>query len=125
VKSIIQHFRKVVQDCIYKLPGICVATISSCLTNFTVLLPQSHDCSCNVSSRLLESRPLRIQKHNDVGTHNFARSPDLDISLGSLTLTALDAGDFVELMQLWLCNAYFFLRSVIHTDYKPDTLAIA
>jgi hypothetical protein len=74
------------------------------LTNLTALLPQSRDCSCYVSGPLLAPAPLRLQKHADVLTyaHTIPRTvPTCDISLGSLTLPASEAGDFVELILLY------------------------
>ena len=60
-----------------KYPSFCMTTFSQILTNFTVLLPQSHDCSCYVSRPILAPPSLWLLKHNALRAHDFAHSPDL------------------------------------------------
>jgi hypothetical protein len=52
---------------------------------------KSHDCSCHVSRRILASPPRFMRRR-------FRSFPACDITLGSLTLPAPEAGDFVELL---------------------------
>jgi len=77
-------------------------TFSARLTNLTVLLPQSHDCSYYVSRRILTPPSLLLQKHTDLLHTTLRILQASDISLGSLTLPAPEAGDFVELLLLYL-----------------------
>jgi hypothetical protein len=72
--------------------------ISASLTNFTAFLPQSCYYSCYVSRRILTTLLVQLQKHTDIGAHDFAYSPG--ISLDFLTLPASEAGAFVELVLL-------------------------
>jgi len=60
-----------------KSPSFCMTNFSASLTNFAVLLPQSHDCSCYVSRPILTPPPLWLQKRTDLRAHGFAHSPDL------------------------------------------------
>ena len=60
-----------------KYQSFCMTTFSASLTNFTVHLPQSHDCSYYVSSRILSPPPPWRQKHTDLRAQDFANSPDL------------------------------------------------
>jgi hypothetical protein len=73
-----------------------MTTFSASLTNITVLLPQSHDCSCYVSKRVLALSPLSLQKHTDLRAHDF-----LWHQLRLAKLPAPEAGDFVELILLY------------------------
>jgi hypothetical protein len=43
-------------------PSFCMETFSASITNFTALLPQSHDYSCFVSRRILAPPPTPIAK---------------------------------------------------------------
>jgi hypothetical protein len=61
-----------------KSPSFYLTTFSASLAYFMVLLPQSYDCSCYVST--------------------CTTLPTCDISLGRLTLLAPEAGGFVELL---------------------------
>jgi hypothetical protein len=82
----------------------CMTPSSASLSNIRALLPQSRDYSCYVSRPLLASPPLCLQKHSDILTyaHTIPRTlPTCDIRLGSLTLPASEAGDFVELILLY------------------------
>ena len=54
-----------------KSPSFCMTTFSASLTNLTALLPQSHDCTCYVSRRIL-APPL--QKPPDPRIHYFEHS---------------------------------------------------
>jgi hypothetical protein len=80
-----------------------MTTFSASLTNLTALLPQSHDCSCYVSRQILAPPPLWLQKRTDLRAHHFAHSPDLwHICIDSLTLLESEAGNFMELILLYL-----------------------
>jgi len=60
-----------------KSPSFCMTLFSASFTDLTAILPQSHDCTCYVSRRILAPPPLRLQKHADPRAHDFAHSPDL------------------------------------------------
>jgi hypothetical protein len=57
--------------------SFCTTVFSLFLTNNTALVPQSHDCSCYVSRRILAPAPLWLQKHNHLCAHGFAHSHSL------------------------------------------------
>jgi hypothetical protein len=78
----------------------CMRTFSASLTNFTVLLPQSHDCSCSVSRQTPASPLLWLQKHTGLRAHNLANFPKFDISLGLLTFPGPESRDILELILL-------------------------
>ena len=81
----------------------CMTTFSASLTNLTPLLPQSRDSSCYVSRPILAHPPLWLQEHADLYAHTTSRIlRTCDVSLGSLTLPAPEAGEFVELILLYL-----------------------
>ena len=63
-------------------------------------LPQSHDCSCYVSKQYWHlHRP--VCRNTLIYAHTTSRTVQTcDISLGSLTVPAPEAGDFVELLLL-------------------------
>jgi len=83
-------------------PPFRITTFSTSLTNLTAHLPQSRDYSCYVSRPIPAPPPLWLQKHNlSTRTRLRAASPTCDESIGSLTLSAPEAGDFVELVQLY------------------------
>jgi hypothetical protein len=86
-----------------KSPSFCTTNFRASLTNLTACLPQSHDCSSCVSTRILAPPPIWLQKQIDLSAYEFAHSPTYDISLDSLTLPAPEAGDSVELIML--CGA--------------------
>ena len=52
-------------------------TFSTRPTKLAVILPESQDCSCYVSRPILTLPALRLQKHNDLCTHDFDQSRDL------------------------------------------------
>jgi hypothetical protein len=54
-----------------------MTTFNARLTNLMFLLPQSSDCSCYVSRRILALPPLWLQKNTDLRVHSFAHSHDL------------------------------------------------
>jgi hypothetical protein len=59
-------------------PSLCIATCSTTVTNLTVLLPQSRDCNCYVSRRILAPSSLRLPKINELRPHDWiTQSPDL------------------------------------------------
>ena len=60
-----------------KSPPFCMTTFGGSLTNFTVLLPHSHDSSCYVSRPVLAPPPLWVQKHTDLRPYGFAHSPGM------------------------------------------------
>jgi hypothetical protein len=84
----------------------CMTTFTVSLTNVTVLLPQSRDNSCCVSRPLLAPPPLCLQKHADYAHMILRTVPTCDLSLGSLTLLAPEAGDFVELLFLYVVGLF-------------------
>jgi hypothetical protein len=87
-----------------KSRSFCMTTFSASLTNLTALLPQSRDCSYDVSRQILAPPPLWLQKHTNTLIYAHTTSPTLptsDMSLGSLTLPAPKAGDFVDLILLY------------------------
>jgi len=57
-------------------PSFCMTTFSTSLTNITILLPQSHECSYYVSRPML-APPLTDWIKTDLHAHCFARFPDL------------------------------------------------
>ena len=58
-------------------PPFCITACSTSLTNLTVLLPQSRDCRCYVSRRILAPSSLWLQENNGPRAHDFTLSPDL------------------------------------------------
>jgi hypothetical protein len=82
-------------------PSFYMTTYSASHINVTALLPQSRDWCRYMNRRILAFPPLWLQKHTDIHAHDFAHSPHLDISLDSLTLSALQTEDFVELLLLY------------------------
>ena len=62
-------------------------TAIACLTKRAALLPQTRDCSCYMNGPVLTPTLLRLHRHTDM-------------RLGSLTLPAPEAGDFMELIFL-------------------------
>ena len=79
-----------------------MTSFSVSLKKLTDLLPQSRDSSYYVSRLILAPLQLSLQKHIDI-THKTSRTlPICDISVGSLTLPALEAGEFVELILLYM-----------------------
>jgi len=96
-----------------------MTTFSASLTNLRPRLPQSRDCSCCVSRRILARPPLWLQKHTD-HTHTNSRTlPTCDISLGSLTLPSLEAEDFVNLIPLLFL---FFNCKWVYTRWQCATM---
>ena len=89
-----------------KVPSFWKTTFCSGLTKFTALLPQLHDRSCYVSRPILAPQPLWLQKHTDLRAHDFAQSPDLWFSLGSLNIPVPEAGDFVELICVFFTDRF-------------------
>jgi len=83
-------------------------TLRSCtLTHITA-------AATYVSRRLLALSPLWLQKHTDLRAHNFAHALSTrDVSLGTLTLPAPEAGDLVELILLYIF--YFVFSSEQHS----------
>jgi hypothetical protein len=75
---------------------------SASLINLTAVQPQSHDCRCYVTRRTLAPLPVWLQKHADLHTHDFARSPDLSHQPRVANFTLPEPGDFVELILLYL-----------------------
>jgi hypothetical protein len=81
-----------------KSPSFCMTTFSASLTNRTVLLPQSRDCSCYVSRYWHLHRP--DCRNTLTYAHTISRTLPTSDSLGSLTLPAPEAGEIVELLLL-------------------------
>ena len=86
-----------------------VPVFSASLTNRTILLPQSRDYSCYVSRPILAPPPLWLQKHTDLSAHDFVYT--CGISLGSPTIPAPEAGDFVRLTLLYIVVPLILLQS--------------
>jgi hypothetical protein len=57
--------------------SFCMTTFSASLANFTAFILQSRDCSFYVSKQTLAPPLLRLQKHTDVRSYDFAHSPCL------------------------------------------------
>ena len=72
-----------------KSPSFFMTPFISSLTKCMVLPPQSHDCSCYVSRRILAPPQSQLQQHTDLRAHDFEHSPDLwrQPRLGRVTLT--------------------------------------
>ena len=101
-----------------KSPSSCIRDWTASLTKRTVLFPQSHDCSCYVSTPILAPPPLWLSKHTDIRAHDFRVLSRL---LGSLTLPALEAGELVEFILLNLQTGWNILDTKclqihLHTD---------
>jgi hypothetical protein len=60
-----------------KSPSFCMTTFSASLAKLTALLPQSHDCSCYVSRRILTPPSLWLQKHADLRAQGFEHYANL------------------------------------------------
>ena len=81
-----------------KSPSFQMTTFSASLIKLTALLPQSRDYSCYVSRPIL-SPPRSDCRNTLIYAHTNSRTlPTCDISLGSITLPASEAGDFVKLI---------------------------
>jgi len=79
-------------------PSFRVTTFSTSLTKLSVLLLQSRVCRCNVTTRI-----WHVHRSDFRNTLIYALTyATCDISLGSLTLPALEAGDLVELSLLYM-----------------------
>jgi hypothetical protein len=84
-----------------KATSFSMTTFSASLTNHTALLPQSRDSSRYVSRPILAPPLLWLQKHTDYAHTTSRTVPTCDVSVGSLTLPASEAGGFVELIPLY------------------------
>jgi hypothetical protein len=115
---IIQYllFRKIILSPMYFIAGLhpqspssCMTTLSASLTNIMVFLPQSCYCSYHVRRQIL-APPLLVTAETSMCTLLTC-----DISLGLPTLTAPEAGEFVELLLLYcrltLLASYFHITS--------------
>jgi hypothetical protein len=80
---------------------LCMTTFSASFTNVTVLLPQSHDCSCCVSRQTPASAPLLLHIHIGLNANNFANFPTCAISLGLLMLPGPQSRDLFVLTLLY------------------------
>jgi hypothetical protein len=89
------HYRRITFT---KSLSFRLTTSSASLTKHSSLLPQSRDGCCYVS------RPILALLPSDLCAHNFAHSPNCDISLSSPALPAPKAGDSVKLILLYLCT---------------------
>ena len=85
-----------------KSPLFCMTAFSVSLTNVTALLPQSRGNSRYVSRRILAIPPQDCRNSPMYAQTNSSTLLTHDISLGSLTLPTPEAGDFVELILLYL-----------------------
>ena len=89
-------------------PSLDKPVFSDRPTKLTVSLPQSHDCSCYVSRRILTLPPVRLQKQtNKPRTYKHshkqfrALSQRVNNRLGSGMLSAPQAGNFMESILLY------------------------
>jgi hypothetical protein len=81
-----------------KALSFCMITFSASLTKLMVLQPQSHDCSCCVSRKVL-AHSLSGYRNTLIYAHmNLYTFPACDIILGLLTLHVPEARELVELM---------------------------
>jgi len=90
---------------------ICVVAQQYYIRKVAVILndnlPQSHDCIRYVSWRVLAPPLLWVQKHADLRAHDLAHTlPTSDTCLGTLTLLAPEAGDFVEFILRYAVLSY-------------------
>jgi hypothetical protein len=115
-----------------KSQSSCMSTYSSSLTNLTVLLPQSHDCSYYVSRKtLVPFTPSDCRNTLIYGHANLHNLPTCDISLCSLKLPTPEAGDLWndpaitaggrKLHDEELREFYSFLTFQNHVVKKSDT----
>jgi len=103
-----------------KFPSFCVTSFSTSLTNLSFLLPQSRDCSCNVRRPILAPPPLWLSY-----AHTTSRTlPTCDISLGSLTSPASEAGDFVEFILLYTCRFWICVYQTSFPNYMTKIISI-
>jgi len=74
-------------------PSFCLTDFSSSLTNLIVLLPQSRDCSCYLTRRILAPQPIPLEQTHCL-TYTVANPPILpcDISVGWLKLPSPEGG---------------------------------
>jgi hypothetical protein len=74
-----QHFKQLWHSRIKstKSPSFWMTAFGASLTNVTVLLHHSRDCSYYVSRPILAPPPLWLQKHTELCAHDFAHSSDL------------------------------------------------
>jgi hypothetical protein len=93
-----------------KSQSFCMITFSASLINLILLLPQSRDTSRYVSRPIPAPPPPRPASRNTlIYAHTtLCTLPTGDINIGSLKLLALEAGDFVELVLLYLRAAFEF-----------------
>jgi len=105
-----------------------MTTFSASLTTLTFLLPQSRDCSCYVSNRILAPPQLCLQEH---AVFRALSHLGTSINLWSLTLRAPETGDFVGLILLYLTSPtglpYFPEFDVDHrsTETFPSTNVVS
>jgi len=92
-----------------KSPSFSKTTFTATLTYLMVLLPKWHDCSYQVSGRILAPPPIWPQKHADACFLDLWHQP---------RLTA-EAGEFTELILLYLW------RTQYETFHRLITLCIA
>ena len=83
-----------------KSQSFFITNFNASLTNLTVLLSESRDCSYYDRRRILAPPPFRLQNHTDLRVQDIVHTPSGNISLGSVTLLAPEAGDIVELILL-------------------------
>jgi hypothetical protein len=114
-------------------PSFFMTTFSASLTKCTVLLPQSHDCSCYVSRPILAAPPFRLQKNTELRPNEFAHSSDWwhQPRLGNLTLawSRRICGISPALLNatLWIPVSvnFFWLKSnqfvMMHSDTRLST----
>jgi hypothetical protein len=101
--------------------SFCMTTFSASLINLTTLLPQSRDISIYASRQKLKPRtPMIAQTRRSTRTRLHAPPPTSDISLGSLTLPAPEAGDFVKLILQYIKQALGF-KGLLQSRWRKIT----
>jgi len=78
-ESLLQHRFSVLHTYYSKItstksPSFCITTFSANFADLTIPLPQSHDCSCYVSRRILAPPPLWLQNVPLTYAHMISRT---------------------------------------------------
>jgi len=79
-----------------------MTTFTVSLTNLTIYLLQSRDNTCYISRPILAPTLLCLQKHTDLFADDFAHCPNLWHEPRFANIAAPEAGEFVELIFLYV-----------------------
>jgi hypothetical protein len=92
-------------------PSFCMKNVNASLTKLTALLPQTHDCNCYISRRMLAPTLLRLHRYTY-------------LRLGSLTLHAPEPGVFMELIfvQIYQSSWKIFTQFLRNLTLRTDVL---